>query len=73
MPIRSIGLAGIKKRSSMSGIILLKNFEVDIVVLDMPLLDTTQYKDSMGKYITNLVLQILDGGRRKRKDSKTAM
>ncbi|WP_334223348.1 hypothetical protein [Planococcus maritimus] len=57
----------------MSGIILLKNFEVDIVVLDMPLLDTTQYKDSMGKYITNLVLQILDGGRRKRKDSKTAM
>lgn len=51
MPIRSIGLAGIKKRSSRSGIILLKNIEADIVVLDMPLLDTTQYKDSMGKYI----------------------
>ncbi|MDE0582901.1 recombinase family protein, partial [Planococcus sp. A6] len=29
------------------------------VVLDMPLLDTTQYKDSMGTFIADLVLQIL--------------
>lgn len=28
-------------------------------MLDMPLLDTTQYKDSMGTFIADLVLQIL--------------
>ncbi|MCG1010921.1 recombinase family protein [Salinicoccus sp. ID82-1] len=33
--------------------------EADIVVLDMPLLDTTQYKDSIGTFIADLVLQIL--------------
>ena len=38
---------------------LTKNIEADIVVLDMPLLDTTQYKDSMGSFIADLVLQIL--------------
>ncbi|GKW45871.1 recombinase family protein [Planococcus sp. NCCP-2050] len=38
---------------------LTKNVEADIVVLDMPLLDTTQYKDSMGTFIADLVLQIL--------------
>src|SRR6476620_3766529 len=36
-----------------------KNIQADIVVLDMPLLDTTQYKDSLGTFITDLVLQIL--------------
>ncbi|UOQ95106.1 recombinase family protein [Halobacillus shinanisalinarum] len=36
-----------------------KNIQADIVVLDMPLLDTTQYKDSMGTFIADLVLQIL--------------
>lgn len=36
-----------------------KNIQADIVVLDMPLLDTTQYKDSLGSLITDLVLQIL--------------
>lgn len=36
-----------------------KNIEADIIVLDMPLLDTTQYKDSMGTFIADLVLQIL--------------
>ncbi|RSL29699.1 recombinase family protein [Salibacterium salarium] len=36
-----------------------KNLQADIVVLDMPLLDTTQYKDSMGTFIADLVLQIL--------------
>lgn len=38
---------------------LTKNIRADIVVLDMPLLDTTQYKDSMGTFIADLVLQIL--------------
>ena len=36
-----------------------KNIQADIVVLDMPLLDTTQYKDSLGTLIADLVLQIL--------------
>jgi DNA invertase Pin-like site-specific DNA recombinase len=36
-----------------------KNIQADIVVLDMPLLDTTQYKDSLGTFIADLVLQIL--------------
>ncbi|KKB33747.1 recombinase [Bacillus thermotolerans] len=36
-----------------------KNIGADIVVLDMPLLDTTQYKDSLGSFISDLVLQIL--------------
>ncbi|HLR66852.1 MAG TPA: recombinase family protein, partial [Virgibacillus sp.] len=36
-----------------------KELKADIVVLDMPLLDTTQYKDSMGTFIADLVLQIL--------------
>ncbi len=36
-----------------------QNIQAHIVVLDMPLLDTTQYKDSLGTLITNLVLQIL--------------
>ncbi|WP_040209695.1 recombinase family protein [Neobacillus jeddahensis] len=36
-----------------------KQIKADIVVLDMPLLDTTKYKDSMGTFISDLVLQIL--------------
>ncbi|QDS48308.1 recombinase family protein [Staphylococcus aureus] len=36
-----------------------KKLHADIIVLDMPLLDTTQYKDSMGTFIADLVLQIL--------------
>src|SRR5699024_2952253 len=36
-----------------------KELQADIIVLDMPLLDTTQYKDSMGTFIADLVLQIL--------------
>ncbi|MCD4645339.1 recombinase family protein [Bacillus mycoides] len=36
-----------------------QNIQAHIVVLDMPLLDTTQYKDSIGQLITDLVLQIL--------------
>jgi DNA invertase Pin-like site-specific DNA recombinase len=36
-----------------------KSIKADIIVLDMPLLDTTKYKDSMGSFISDLVLQIL--------------
>lgn len=36
-----------------------KNIKADIIVLDMPLLDTTKHKDSMGTFISDLVLQIL--------------
>ena len=40
--------------------ILTKEKGVDIVVLDMmPLLDTRQYKDLMGTFVADLVLQIL--------------
>ncbi|MER2169183.1 MAG: recombinase family protein [Psychrobacillus psychrodurans] len=38
---------------------LTKNIQADIVVMDMPLLDTTKYKDSLGTFIADLVLQIL--------------
>lgn len=38
---------------------LTKNVQADIVVMDMPLLDTTQYKVSLGTFIADLVLQIL--------------
>ncbi|MED2973218.1 recombinase family protein [Fictibacillus sp. B-59209] len=36
-----------------------KKIQADIIVLDMPLLDTTKYKDSLGTFIADLVLQIL--------------
>ncbi len=36
-----------------------KNIRADIVVMDMPLLDTTKFKDSLGSFISDLVLQIL--------------
>ena len=39
--------------------ILTKEKRVDIIVLDMPLLDTRQGKDLMGTFIADLVLQIL--------------
>ena len=38
---------------------LTKEKGVDIVVVDMPLLDTRKYKDSMGSLITDIVLQLL--------------
>ena len=38
---------------------LTHDFNVDIVVLDMPLLDTTKYKDLLGTFIADLVLQVL--------------
>jgi DNA invertase Pin-like site-specific DNA recombinase len=38
---------------------LTKELEVDIVVLDMPLLDTSKHKDSIGTFIADLILQVL--------------
>lgn len=38
---------------------LTKDKEVDIVVLDMPLLDTRKGKDLMGTFLSDIVLQIL--------------
>lgn len=38
---------------------MIKNIQADIIVMDMPLLDTTQYKDSLGTFVSDLVLQIL--------------
>lgn len=36
-----------------------QNIKADIKVLDMPLLDTTQYKDQLGTFVSDLVLQVL--------------
>ncbi|MCG4457676.1 recombinase family protein [Erysipelothrix rhusiopathiae] len=38
---------------------LTKELDIDIQVLDMPLLDTTVKKDLLGRFISDLVLQIL--------------
>lgn len=38
---------------------LTQDLNVDIVVLDMPILDTRQYKDLLGNFISDLVLQVL--------------
>ena len=38
---------------------LTKKKKVEIVVLDMPLLDTRRSKDLLGEFITDIVLQIL--------------
>jgi len=39
--------------------VITKNLQADIIVLDMPLLDTTRYKDLLGTLISDIVLQIL--------------
>lgn len=36
-----------------------QNIKVHIVVVDMPLLDTRKYNDSIGSFVSDLVLQIL--------------
>ena len=36
-----------------------QNIKADIRVIDMPLLDTTQYKDTLGSFVSELVLQVL--------------
>lgn len=39
--------------------VITKNIKADIVVLDMPLLDTRNNKDLLGTFISDLILQIL--------------
>ena len=39
--------------------ILTKDKRIDIVVLDMPLLDTRRGKDLMGTFLSDIVLQVL--------------
>ena len=39
--------------------VLTKEKGIDIVVLNMPILDTRQYKDLIGTFISDLVLQVL--------------
>ena len=39
--------------------LLTKGRRVDIVVLDMPLLDTRRGKDLMGTFLSDIVLQVL--------------
>ena len=39
--------------------ILTKQICIDICVIDMPMLDTRRYKDLMGTFIADLVLQVL--------------
>ena len=41
------------------GRILTKEKKIDIVVLDMPLLDTRRGKDLMGTFLSDIVLQVL--------------
>ncbi|GGH85171.1 DNA invertase Pin-like site-specific DNA recombinase [Pullulanibacillus pueri] len=36
-----------------------QNIGADICVLDMPLLDTRQYRDTLGTFVSDLVLQVL--------------
>lgn len=36
-----------------------QEIKADIKVIDMPLLDTTQYKDTLGTFVSDLVLQVL--------------
>lgn len=38
---------------------LTQDLQTDVVVLDMPILDTRQYKDLLGNFISDLVLQVL--------------
>lgn len=38
---------------------LTQNLKIDIVVLDMPILDTRQYKNLLGSFIADLVLQVI--------------
>ena len=47
------------RKSRISGEYSLRKKGGDIVVIDMPLLDTRQGKDLMGTFIADLVLQIL--------------
>ena len=49
---------------------LTKTAGVDIVVLDTPILDTTQFKDLLGSVITDIVLAVLSFGAQLEVDTK---
>jgi DNA invertase Pin-like site-specific DNA recombinase len=49
--------------------ILTKEKGIDIVVLDMPILDTRQYRDLIGTFIADLVLQVLSFVAHKERDN----
>lgn len=49
--------------------IITKEKEVDVCVIDMPLLDTRQGKDLMGTFIADLVLQILSFAAQNERDN----
>lgn len=49
-----------------------KDSGVDIVVLDTPILDTTQYKDLLGIVITDIVLAVLSFGAQLEVDTKSS-
>ena len=49
--------------------ILTKEKGIDIAVLDMPILDTRQYKDLIGTFISDLVLQVLSFVAHKERDN----
>ena len=48
-----------------------KTIKADIVVLDTPILDTTQYKDLLGSIITDIVLAVLAFGAQLEVDTKS--
>jgi DNA invertase Pin-like site-specific DNA recombinase len=48
-----------------------KTIGADIVVLDTPILDTTQFKDLMGSVITDIVLAVLSFGAQLEVDTKS--
>lgn len=49
--------------------ILTREIFTDIKVLDMPLLDTTYYKDLLGTFISDLVLQVLSFNAQRERDA----
>lgn len=48
-----------------------KTIGADIVILDTPILDTTQYKDLLGSVITDIVLAVLSFGAQLEVDTKS--
>lgn len=46
-----------------------QEIKADIKVLDMPLLDTTQHKDTLGTFVSDLVLQVLSFVAERERDS----
>ena len=55
--------------------ILTKEKKIDIVVIDMPLLDTRRGKDLMGTFLSDIVLQVLSfvAENERKKDRKSVV